>query len=114
MFNYHGHTVSTDTSGDVVHQMRSGSTATVVIRDRAFNNIVNFEGNRVSSRESESDVTADIKDKAFNNFENFEGKCAHLYHYLFLSYGEQCITLSSVLHVDKYLIPVTSMWCLIS
>ena len=57
-FSYHGRTVSTDTSGDV-HQIRSGSTATVVIRDRAFNNFVNFEGN-----------------------------CAGIYHYLFLSNGE--------------------------
>ena len=59
-FTYHGRTVSTDTSGDV-HQITSGSTATVVIRERAFNNFVNFEGN-----------------------------CAGIYHYLFLSNGEQC------------------------
>ena len=58
MFTYHGRNVSTDTSGDV-HEIRSGSTATVVIRDRAF-----------------------------NNFVNFEGKCAGIYHYLFLSNGE--------------------------
>ena len=57
-FNYHGRTVSTGTSEDV-HQIKSGSTATVVIRDRAFNNFVNFEGN-----------------------------CAGIYHYLFLSNGE--------------------------
>ena len=56
-FTYHGRTVSTDTSGDV-HQIRSESTATVVIRDRAF-----------------------------NNFMNFEGKCSDIYHYLFLSNG---------------------------
>ena len=64
-FNYHGpnnYTVSTDTSGDV-HQIISGLTATVVIRHRAFNNFVNFEGN-----------------------------CAGIYHYLFLSNGEKCIT----------------------
>ena len=59
-FSYHGRTVSTGTRGDV-HEIRSGSTATVVIRDRAFNNFVNFEGN-----------------------------CAGIYHYLFLSNGEQC------------------------
>ena len=57
-FLYHGRTVPTGTSGDV-HQIISGSTATVVIRDRAFNNFVNFEGN-----------------------------CAGIYHYLFLSNGE--------------------------
>ena len=60
-FIYRGQTVSTNSSEDV-HQIRSQSNATVVIRDRVFNNFVNFEGN-----------------------------CAHLYHYLFLSYGEQCI-----------------------
>ena len=58
MFNYGTHTIAGDTSGDV-HQIRNGSTATVVIRD-----------------------------KAFNNFVNFEGKCAGIYHYLFLSNGE--------------------------
>ena len=58
-FSYHGRTVSTDTSEDV-YQITSGSTATVVIRDRAFN----------------------------NNFVNFEGNCAGIYHYLFLSRGE--------------------------
>ena len=57
-FSYHGHTVSTDTSGDV-HQIRIGFNATVVIRDRAFYNFVNFEGN-----------------------------CAGIYHYLFLFNGE--------------------------
>ena len=57
-FSYHGHTVPIGTSGDV-HQIISGSTATVVIRDRVFNNFVNFEGN-----------------------------CAGIYHYLFLSNGE--------------------------
>ena len=61
MFNYHGHTVSTDTSEDV-HLIISGSTATIVIRDGAF-----------------------------NNFVNFEGKCAGIYHYLFLSNGEQWV-----------------------
>ena len=60
-FSYHGRTVPTGTSGDVI-EIRSGSTATVVIRDRAF-----------------------------NNFVNFEGSCAGIYHYLFLSSGEQCI-----------------------
>ena len=58
MFSYHGRDIATDTSGDV-HQIISGSTATVVIRDRVF-----------------------------NNFVNFEGKCAGIYHYLFLSNGE--------------------------
>ena len=43
----------------LVHQMISGSTATVVIRDRVF-----------------------------NNFANFEGDCAGIFHYLFLSNGE--------------------------
>ena len=57
-FNYYGRTVPIGTSGDV-HQIRNGPTATVVIRDRAFNNFVNFEGN-----------------------------CAGIYHYLFLSNGE--------------------------
>ena len=57
-FSYYGCNVSNDTSGDV-HQIISGSTVTVVIRDRAF-----------------------------NNFVNFEGKCAGIYHYLFLSNGE--------------------------
>ena len=58
MFSYHGRTVFTGTSGDV-HQIISGSTATVVIRDRVFNNFVNFEGN-----------------------------CAGIFHYLFLFNGE--------------------------
>ena len=58
MLSYHGRTVETGTSGDV-HQIRSGSTATVVIKNRAFNNFVNFEGN-----------------------------CSGIYHYLFLSNGE--------------------------
>ena len=58
MFSYHGRTKGGDTSGDV-HEIRSGSTATLVIRDRAF-----------------------------NNFVNFEGYCAGIYHYLFLSNGE--------------------------
>ena len=57
-FTYHGSNVPTGTSGDV-HQIISGSTATVVIKDRAFNNFVNFEGN-----------------------------CAGIFHYLFLSNGE--------------------------
>ena len=60
-FSYFGRTVSTDTSGDV-YEIRSGSTATVVIRDGAFNNFVNFEGD-----------------------------CVGIYHYLFLSNGEWCI-----------------------
>ena len=67
-FSYHGRAVPTGTSGDV-HEIRSRSTATVVIRDRAFNNFVNFEGN-----------------------------CAGIYHYLFLSQGEQCI-----IYINKYL-----------
>ena len=57
-FSYHGRTIPIDTSGDV-HLIINGSTATVVIRDRAFNNFVNFEGN-----------------------------CSGVYHYLFLSNGE--------------------------
>ena len=57
-FSYYGRTVPTDTSGDI-HQIISGSTATVVIKDGAFNNFVNFEGN-----------------------------CAGIYHFLFLSNGE--------------------------
>ena len=58
MPSYHGRTVPTGTSGDV-HRTISGSTATLVIRDRVFNNFVNFEGN-----------------------------CAGIYHYLFLCNGE--------------------------
>ena len=57
-FSYRGRTVPTGTSGDV-HQIRSGSTATLVIRDRVV-----------------------------NNFVNFEGECAGIYHHLFLSNGE--------------------------
>ena len=57
-FSYHGRHIAGDTNGDV-HQIRNGSTATVVIRDRAFNNFVNFDGN-----------------------------CAGIYHYMFLFYGE--------------------------
>ena len=57
-FNYRGRTIAGDTSGDI-HQIRTRSTATLVIRERAFNNFVNFEGN-----------------------------CAGIYHYLFLSNGE--------------------------
>ena len=57
-FSYHGRNVPTDTSGEV-HEIKSGSTATVVIRNRVFNNFVNFEGD-----------------------------CAGIYHYLFLSGGE--------------------------
>ena len=60
-FLYHGRTVLTGTSEDV-HQIISGSTATLVIRDEAF-----------------------------NNFVNFEGECAGIYHYLFLSGGERWI-----------------------
>ena len=56
-FSYHGGNVSTGTSGDV--EIRSGSTVTIVVRERVFNNFVNFEGN-----------------------------CAGIYHYLFLSNGE--------------------------
>ena len=61
MFTYHGLTVLTNPS-EAVHQIRSGSNATVVIRGRAFNNFVNFEGN-----------------------------CAAIVHYLFLTNGEQYI-----------------------
>ena len=57
-FNYHGGNVSTNTSGDV-HLIRNESNATLVIRDRAFKNFVNFEGD-----------------------------CAGIFHYLFLSNGE--------------------------
>ena len=67
-FSYYGHTVTTNTSGDV-HKIQSGSTATVVIRDRAF-----------------------------NNFVNFEGKCGGIYHHLFLSNGEQCIVCGQILN----------------
>ena len=62
-FKNYGLTVPTDSSEDV-HVITSGSTATLVMRDRAF-----------------------------NNFVNFEGFCAHIklaYHYLFLSNGKQC------------------------
>ena len=58
MFSYFGFNIPTGTSGDS-HLIESGSTATVVIRDRAF-----------------------------NNFVNFEGECAGIFHYLFLSNGE--------------------------
>ena len=57
MFSYLP-TGTSGTSGDV-HQIISESTATLVIRDRVF-----------------------------NNFVNFEGKCAGIYHYLFVSNGE--------------------------
>ena len=64
-FTYYGlgHTVPIGTSGDV-YQIISGSTATVVIRDRTFKNFVNFEGN-----------------------------CAGIFHYLFLSNGEYWVEL---------------------
>ena len=55
-FSYYGRTIAD--SGDV-HQIISGSTTTVV-----------------------------IKNKAFNNFLNFEGDCAGIYYYLYLSNGE--------------------------
>ena len=58
MFKYDERNVTTNTSEDV-HQIRSGSNATVIISGGAF-----------------------------NNFVNFEGKCAGIYHYLFLSNGE--------------------------
>ena len=58
MLSYHGRPIAGGTSGDV-HQIRSGSNATLVIRDEAF-----------------------------NNFVNIEGRCAGIYHYLFLSNGE--------------------------
>ena len=57
-FSYHGRPVSTGTSEDV-YQIRSGLTATAVVRGRVF-----------------------------NSFENFEGRCVDIYHYLFLSKGE--------------------------
>ena len=60
-FIYHKYPRITDTSEDV-HQIRSGSTGTVVIRERAF-----------------------------SNFVNFEGSCAGIYHYLFISNGEQWV-----------------------
>ena len=66
-FGYHGRPVPTHTSGDV-HMIRNGSTATIVIRDRAF-----------------------------NNFVNFEGSCAGIFHYLFLSKGEQCMYYEQIL-----------------
>ena len=78
-FSYFERNVSTDTSGDV-RQIISGSTAIVVIRDRAFNNFVNFEGN-----------------------------CAGIYHYLFLSNGEFWVGFYRVkvwkrkLYMSKYL-----------
>ena len=58
MFSYHGRPIAGDTSEDV-HQIKIGSIATLVIRDRIFNNFLNFEGN-----------------------------CAGIFHYLFLSNGE--------------------------
>ena len=64
-FSYFGRNVPIGTSGDV-HQIRNGSTATVVIRDRVF-----------------------------NNFVNFEGKCAGIFHYLFTSNGEWWVDLGS-------------------
>ena len=66
-FGYHGHTAPTGTSGDV-HEIRNGPIANVVIRDRAF-----------------------------NNFVNLEGSCAGIYHYLFLSKGEQCMYYEQIL-----------------
>ena len=57
-FTYFGRNVTTDTSGDV-YRNTIRSNATLVIKDRAFKNFVNFEGN-----------------------------CAGIYHYLFLSNGE--------------------------
>ena len=74
-FMYHGRTVPTDTSGDV-HQIRSGSIyATVVIKERAF-----------------------------NNFVNFEGVCADIFHYLFLSNGEHCNVCGLQYYVDFIII----------
>ena len=67
-FNYHGRPEAGGTSQDV-HDIRRRSKAIVVIRNRAF-----------------------------NNFENFEGKCAGIYHYLFLSDGEQCIVCGQLLN----------------
>ena len=57
-FAYHGRTVPTGTSGDI-RQIIGGSTVTVVIRNRAF-----------------------------SDFVNFEGECAGIYYYLFLLNGE--------------------------
>ena len=68
-FLYHGRNVLTDTSEDV-HQIISGSNATVVIRERAF-----------------------------NNFANFEGRCAGIYHYLFLLEGECWIMYNYSIHL---------------
>ena len=59
-FSYHGRTVAF-TSGNIRHII-SGSTATAVIRNRAF-----------------------------NKFVNLEGSCAVIFHYLFLSRGEKFI-----------------------
>ena len=42
-FIFLGYTVSNDTSRDI-HEIREGANATVVIRNGAFNNLVNFEG----------------------------------------------------------------------
>ena len=59
-FNYYGRTVPLNSNRDV-SVIITGSTATVVIRDRAF-----------------------------NNFANLEWYCGGIYHYLFLSNGEHC------------------------
>ena len=59
MFSYHGRPIIGDDTGGDVHRIRSGSTATLVTRNRVFKNFLNFEGN-----------------------------CAGIYHYLFLSNGE--------------------------
>ena len=67
-FGYHGLTTSIYTSGNI-RLIRSGSTATAVIRDRAF-----------------------------NNFVNFEGSCAGIFHYLFLYKGEQCMYYEQMLN----------------
>ena len=60
VFSYHGRPIAGDTSGDV-HLIR---------------------------RESKLNATVVIKDRVFNNFSNFEGNCAGIFHYLFLSNGE--------------------------
>ena len=57
-FIYYGRTIADGTSGDI-YRNTQGSTAAVVIKDRVF-----------------------------NNFVNFEGSCAGIFHYLYLSNGE--------------------------
>ena len=73
-FLYHGRTVLAGTRG-AVHQIRNGSTATVVISNGVF-----------------------------YNFVNFEGICAGIYHYLFLSKGEQCNVKGSKYYINFIII----------